>query len=154
MISCLASSSDWTALFSLLSTKTRSCSFSNRRRTFFMLSQPTPCPSKTLCTTSFKNCWFSLDENKLIITQNFMCTVFVQQQQNYDSVLYIFIGPRQRRDVNNAPPCVVDSTLRRGRFSLHRWAVFNHWRLLVHECSRCPCSWKNNKIITFLMVKE
>ena len=64
MISCLASSSDWMALFSLLRTKTRSCSFSNRRRTFFILSQPTPWPSRTLCTTSFKNCWFSLDRTQ------------------------------------------------------------------------------------------
>lgn len=60
MSSCLASSSDWMARFSLLSTKTRSCSFSSRRRTFFMLSQPTPWPSSTFCTTSFRNCWFSL----------------------------------------------------------------------------------------------
>lgn len=66
MISCLASSSDWMALFSLLSTKTRSCSFSNRRRTFFMLSQPTPWPSRTLCTTSFRNCWFSLNHNNTV----------------------------------------------------------------------------------------
>lgn len=60
MISCLASSSVCTARFSLLRTNRRSCSFSSRRRTFFMLSQPTPWPSRTLCTTSFKNCWFSL----------------------------------------------------------------------------------------------
>lgn len=60
MTSCRASSSDCTVRFSLLRTKTRSCSLSSSRRTFFMLSQPTPWPSSTLCTTSFRNCWFSL----------------------------------------------------------------------------------------------
>lgn len=71
MISCLASSSVWTALFSLLRTKRRSCSFSSRRRTFFMLSQPTPCPSRTLCTTSFRNCWFSLKPTVSVFSLNY-----------------------------------------------------------------------------------
>lgn len=60
MKSCRAPSSECTVRLSLLRTKTRSCSLSSNRRTFFMLSQPTPWPSSTLCTTSFRNCWFSL----------------------------------------------------------------------------------------------
>lgn len=88
MISCLASSSDWMARFSLLSTNTRSCSFSNRRRTFFMLSQPTPWPSRTLCTTSFKNCWFSLNQNTVSVIFNRFSII---KCMCYDNMLLSFM---------------------------------------------------------------
>lgn len=138
MISCLASSSDWTALFSLLSTKTRSCSFSNRRRTFFMLSQPTPWPSRTLCTTSFKNCWFSLNQTVSVIIDRWNPT-------NPNKIHVMTICSIFHYFCKNSLPRVVDSTLRRGRFSLHCRTVLDYRGLLIHKCSRCTCAWKKHQ---------
>ena len=44
----------------------------------------------------------------------------------------------------NPLPRVVDSTLRRRGFSLHRGTVLDHRRLLVDECSRCTGAWRRN----------
>lgn len=152
MISCRASSSDCTARFSLLRTKTRSCSFSNNRRTFFMLSQPTPWPSRTLCTTSFRNCWFSLNHKN---TFSFNSGVAgnhkiknVIRSANHNSIRTLtwlaFLILRQKLcTLSHSLPCVVDSTLRRWRFSLHCWTVFYHWRFLVHKSSGSTCTWRN-----------
>jgi len=135
MSSCLASSSDWMARFSLLSTKMRSCSFSSRRRTFFMLSQPTPWPSSTFCTTSFRNCWFSLGTTAAVACYR------MSPGRKIGISNGRFLLPRL-----TASPGVVDPALGGGRLPgvpLHRRTVLDHRRLLVHEGSRGTSAWRN-----------
>lgn len=162
--SCRASSSDWTARLSLLSMKTRSCSFSSRRRTFFMLSQPTPWPSNTLSTTSFRKCWFSLNTQTRTTSlfkaghcqplRSLCVQALFSQTASEFMVVVLLTKPiawfcrihHRLRDglvcrVWSMLPGVVGATLGRRWLSLYGGTVLNHRGLLIHQRPRTTGAW-------------